>query len=187
MEEPLPDCFRYQPGWIDEPDAVFGELREVIAWEQNDITILGRTHPIPRLTCWMGDAPYVYSGVRNDPVPMPPRLELIKKRLEVETGVTYNSCLANLYRDGRDSISYHSDDEAELGDRPTIASISLGDRRRFHLKHVATGRRWTLELGAGDLLIMTDESQADYRHAVPKTSRPIGPRLNLTFRHFHTR
>jgi alkylated DNA repair dioxygenase AlkB len=194
MSEALPACFSYRPGWVTDADQALAELSAAIAWEQNDITIAGRTIPIPRLTCWMGDAAlraaqysaYVYSGVRNELVPMPPQLELIKKRLEDETGAAYNSCLANLYRDGRDSLSYHSDDEPELGPRPTIASVSLGDRRRFQLKHVASGQRWTLDLGAGDLLIMTDESQSDYRHAVPKTTRPIGPRLNLTFRFFHT-
>jgi alkylated DNA repair dioxygenase AlkB len=194
MSGALPACFSYRPGWVTDADQVLDELSAAIAWEQNDITIAGRTIPIPRLTCWMGDAAlraaqhsaYVYSGVRNELVPMPPQLELIKKRLEDETGAAYNSCLANLYRDGRDSLSYHSDDEPELGPRPTIASVSLGDRRRFQLKHVASGQRWTLDLGAGDLLIMTDESQSDYRHAVPKTTRPIGPRLNLTFRFFHT-
>jgi alkylated DNA repair dioxygenase AlkB len=186
MSEALPACFRYYPRWVSEADRVLADLVEGIAWEQNDITIAGRTTPIPRLTCWMGDAPYVYSGVRNDPVPMPPQLELIKERLEGETGAEYNSCLANLYRDGRDSIGYHSDDEPELGPRPTIASISLGERRRFHLKHGATGQRWTLDLGRGDLLIMTAESQSDYRHAVPKTAKAVGERLNLTFRYFHS-
>lgn len=182
--DPLPDCFDYRPGWIADAQQEFEELSTAIAWEQNDITIAGRTTPLPRLTCWMGDAAYTYSGVRNDPMPMPQRLRRIKERLETATAATYNSCLANLYRDGQDSIGYHSDDEPELGPRPVIASISLGGRRRFHLKHQRSGRRWTLELGAGDLLIMSGESQSDYRHAVPKTTRKIEPRLNLTFRRF---
>jgi alkylated DNA repair dioxygenase AlkB len=182
----LPGCFRYLPGWVGRPEQLYDDLVEQIDWEQNDITIAGRTTKIPRLTCWMGDAAYTYSGVRNEPRPLPAALEELQGRLVAESAAEYNSCLANLYRDGRDSIGYHSDDEPELGPRPTIASISLGDRRSFHLKQVATGRRWTLELGAGDLLIMSGESQADYRHAVPKTTRQVGPRMNLTFRRFDT-
>jgi alkylated DNA repair dioxygenase AlkB len=180
----LPDCFSYLPSWVDRPEQLFDELVEHLDWEQKDITIAGRTSKTPRLTCWMGDHAYTYSGVRNDPRPLPPSLARLQERLVAESGATYNSCLANLYRDGRDSIGYHSDNEPELGDRPTIASISLGSRRAFHVKQLATGERWTLDLGAGDLLIMRDESQADYRHAVPKTTRPVGPRMNLTFRDF---
>ena len=180
----LPPCFDYRPGWVVEPERMFGQLREAIAWEQNEISIAGRRRSLPRLTCWMGEAPYVYSGIRNEPLPMPAELQTVRRRLEAESQAGYNSCLANLYRDGRDSIGYHSDDEAELGLRPVIASISLGGRRRFLVKRVSDGRRWTLELGAGDLLIMRDESQADYRHAVPKTTRTVAPRINLTFRWF---
>ena len=94
----------------------------------------------------------------------------------------FNSCLANLYRDGSDSMGFHSDDEPELGPEPTIASVSLGARRRFVLRHRVTRERWTWDLGEGDLLVMRDESQRDYAHAVPKTTRPVGPRMNLTFR-----
>ena len=101
-----------------------------------------------------------------------------------ELAVAFNSCLANLYRDGSDSMGYHSDDEPELGPEPTIASISLGARRRFVLRHRISREQWAWELGEGDLLVMRDESQRDYAHAVPKTSRPIGPRMNLTFRQF---
>ena len=93
---------------------------------------------------------------------------------------------ANLYRDGTDSMGYHSDNETELGPRPTIASISLGDRRRFVLRHRVTREQWSWDLGHGDLLVMRDESQSDYAHAVPKTSRPVGPRMNLTFRLFRS-
>jgi 2OG-Fe(II) oxygenase superfamily len=102
-------------------------------------------------------------------------------------GVDFNSCLANLYRDGSDSMGFHSDDEPELGPEPIIASISLGARRRFVLRHRVSRERWSWNLGAGDLLVMRNESQRDYAHAVPKTSRRIGPRMNLTFRQFHIR
>ena len=183
-EAGLPSCFSYLPEWVGDPDRMFEELAATLDWEQRDISIAGRTTKIPRLTCWMGAAAYSYSGVRNEPRPAPPTIATLQDRLPRQTGAAYNSCLANLYRDGQDSIGYHSDDEPELGPRPTIASISLGARRRFTIKHRHTGQRWELDLGAGDLLVMTEESQADYRHAVPKTRRPIGPRMNLTFRWF---
>jgi alkylated DNA repair dioxygenase AlkB len=134
----------------------------------------------------MGEAAYAYSGLVNEPKPWPPALAALRDRLVAECGVGYNSCLANLYRDGSDSMAYHSDDEPELGPRPTIASVSLGARRRFSLRHRATRERWSLELGEGDLLLMSAESQSDYAHAVPKTSKAVCPRLNLTFRLFHS-
>jgi alkylated DNA repair dioxygenase AlkB len=182
VTQDLPPCFRYRPGWVPDADRLFADLVDLIAWEQKDITIAGRTTPTPRLTCWMGEAAYTYSGIRNEPRPLPPVLDNLQQRLAAETGAAFNSCLANLYRDGRDSMGYHSDDEPELGPRPTIASVSLGAARRFLIRRSADGQRWALDLGAGDLLIMSGESQAEFRHAVPKTSRPVGPRMNLTFR-----
>ena len=177
-----PECVRYQPAWLGSPAEVFAQLSDEIAWEQHDITLFGRTVPTPRLTAWMGDAAYRYSGVLNEPVPWPAALAVIRNRLVSELGAPFNSCLANLYRDGSDSMGYHSDDEPELGDRPTIASLSLGARRTFTLRHRVTRERWSWDLGDGDLLVMTGESQSDYAHAVPKTTKTIGARMNLTFR-----
>ncbi|MFP5282829.1 MAG: alpha-ketoglutarate-dependent dioxygenase AlkB family protein [Actinomycetes bacterium] len=174
----------YRPGWLPDAAEVFTALSAAIAWEQHAITLFGRTVPTPRLTAWMGDAAYRYSGVVNEPTPWPPLLTAIRDRLTEELGVEFNSCLANLYRDGSDSMGWHSDDEPELGPRPTIASVSLGARRLFAVRHRVNRERWTYPLGEGDLLVMREESQAAYAHAVPKTSRPVGPRMNLTFRRF---
>ena len=174
----------YRPGWVPDHLALLDRLRAEIAWEQHEITLFGRTVPTPRLTAWMGDAAYAYSGLVNQPKPWPAALAALRERLAAELGVGFNSCLANLYRDGSDSMGFHSDDEPELGPEPTIASLSLGDRRRFVLRHRATRQRWTWDLGAGDLLVMRDESQREYAHAVAKTSRPVGVRMNLTFRRF---
>ena len=179
-----PKCVDYYPGWVNDADQLFGVLRGDIAWEQHTITLYGRSVPTPRLTAWMADTAYRYSGIVNEPAPWPEPLAELRERLRNELGVSFNSCLANLYRDGADSMGYHSDDEPELGPRPTIASISLGDRRRFVLRHRMTRERWSWDLGHGDLLVMRDESQRDFAHAVPKTSRPVGPRMNLTFRCF---
>jgi alkylated DNA repair dioxygenase AlkB len=179
-----PSCVDYRPSWVPDHAALLDRLNAEIAWEQPEITLFGRTVPTPRLTAWMGDAAYAYSGVVNQPKPWPAALAALRERLGTELGVDVNSCLANLYRDGSDSMGFHSDDEPALGPEPTIASVSLGDRRRFVLRHRATRERWTWDLGGGDLLVMRDESQRDYAHAVPKTARPVGPRMNLTFRVF---
>ena len=181
---PSPTCVDYRPGWVPDPERVFAELQQAIGWEQHSIRIHGRILPTPRLTAWMGDAAYTYSGLSNDPQPWPAPLAALRDRLTADLGVAFNSSLANLYRDGRDSMGYHSDDEPELGPRPVIASISLGARRRFALRHRESRERWTWDLGEGDLLVMSEESQSDYAHAVPKTAREVGPRMNLTFRRF---
>jgi alkylated DNA repair dioxygenase AlkB len=187
MRQEVPGCVDYYPGWVDDPDRLFGVLEDEIAWEQHVITLYGRATPTPRLTAWMGHGVYRYSGIVNEPAPWPGVLASLRERLRRELGVDFNSCLANLYRDGTDSIGYHSDNESELGPRPTIASVSLGARRRFVLRHRGTHARWSWDLGQGDLLVMRDESQSDYTHAVPKTSRQVRPRMNLTFRWFQTR
>jgi alkylated DNA repair dioxygenase AlkB len=186
MGHEVPGCIDYYPGWVAHPDRLLGVLRDQIAWEQHAHTFYGHTMLTPRLTAWMGDGPYSYSGIVNEPAPWPALLAGLRERLRHELGVDFNSCLANLYRDGKDSMGYHSDNEPEMGPRPTIASVSLGDRRRFLLRHRTTGARWSWDLGEGDLLVMRDESQTDYTHAVPKTSRPVRPRMNLTFRCFQT-
>ena len=180
----VPGCVEFRPGWVTDDQSLFHQLQADITWEQPEITLFGRTVPTPRLTAWMGDAAYRYSGIVNEPIPWPSALAAVRERLKRELGVGFNSCLANLYRDGSDSMGFHSDDEPELGPEPTIASISLGARRRFVLRHRVSGERWSWDLGEGDLLVMRDESQRDYAHAVPKTTRVIGPRMNLTFREF---
>jgi len=180
-----PTCVTYHPAWVSQPDVAFHQLASELTWEQLPITLFGRTIPTPRLTAWVGDAAYAYSGVINQPQSWSPTLRALRDRLIAELGVPFNSCLANLYRDGSDSMGYHSDDEPELGPRPVIASVSLGTRRSFALRHRVTRQRWTWPLGAGDLLVMRNEAQSDYAHAVPKTARLVGPRMNLTFRQFY--
>jgi alkylated DNA repair dioxygenase AlkB len=121
------------------------------------------------------------------PRPWADALAGLRDRLETHTGVRFTGVLANYYRDGRDSMGWHADDERELGPTPDdirVASISLGAPRRFVLRSrgVDPSRRIELALGHGDLLIMAGTTQRHYQHAVPKTARPVGPRLNLTFR-----
>ncbi len=181
----------FDPHWLpaQAADALLARLRETIAWQVHRIRLFGREHPAPRLSCWIGDAgaSYRYSGVRFEPHPWPEALRPVRARLARELGIDFNSVLANLYRDGRDAMGWHSDDEPELGASPVIASLSLGATRRFLLKRRdGTERAQTLELGHGSLLVMAGDTQRHYRHALPRTARAVGPRLNFTFRRIIT-
>lgn len=161
------------------------ELRCTLAWQQKPIVIFGREVLQPRLTAWYGDADcsYVYSGKRNEPLAWTPLLNELREAVQTLTGARFNSVLANCYRDGQDSMGWHSDDEPELGPEPVIASLSFGATRRFCLQHRKhKHQRLELQLQDGDLLLMAGATQAHYRHALPKTARPCGERLNFTFR-----
>ena len=175
----------YRPGWLppDEADALFTGLRDTVPWQVHRIRMRGREIASPRLSCWMGDegAAYAYSGARFEPHPWPALLSPLRLRLKAECRGAFNGVLANLYRDGRDAMGWHRDDEPELGDAPLIASLSLGGTRRFLLKD-ARGDRHAVALAGGDLLLMSGDSQRLYRHALPRTARPVAPRINLTFR-----
>lgn len=177
----------FDPHWLDigEADALFAELLARVPWEIHRIRLFGRLVDSPRLSCWIGDpeAVYTYSGTRFVPHAWPEALLPIRERLNRECGVDFNSVLANLYRDGADSMGWHSDSEAELGPRPDIASLSLGATRRFALKDRRdAARKLALELPPGSLLLMRGDTQTHYRHALPRTAKPVGPRINLTFR-----
>jgi alkylated DNA repair dioxygenase AlkB len=137
------------------------------------------------LTAWYGDpgAAYTYSGLRNEPNAWNESLIEILDALYAFTAVRFNSVLLNRYRDGNDSLSWHADDEPELGVAPTIASVSLGVSRIFKLRKTDNSKEETsLRLENGSLLLMTGHSQTDYRHSVPKEKRLLGERINLTFR-----
>ena len=160
-----------------------------IPWTRHRLRIFGREVEAPRLSCWIGDpdAMYRYSGTRFTPELWPAALVPVRDAVSEAAGVAFNSVLANLYRDGRDAMGWHSDDERELGPEPVIASLSLGATRRFVLKARAAdadGRfaRHVLELPHGSLLVMRGDTQTRFRHALPRTARPVGPRINLTFR-----
>ena len=177
----------FVPGWLPagEADALYDALMQQVAWETHRIRMFGRMVDSPRLSCWIGDpgASYVYSRVRFEPRPWPAALAALRSRVDAAAGVAMNSVLANLYRDGRDAMGWHSDDEPELGPRPVIASISLGGTRRFAFRHRHDpARKCTLELPHGSLLLMAGDTQAQWRHALPRTARPVPPRINLTFR-----
>ncbi len=160
-------------------------LQQELHWEQPQITVFGRRHPIPRLNAWYGDpgCHYGYSGHRLPLHSWHPQLAELRQRLQ-QGGLVVNSVLANWYRDGNDSNGWHSDDERELGRNPLIVSLSLGETRSFHLRHKqrrAPNRQ--LLLPSGSLLIMAGTTQHCWQHSLPKTRRVCGDRLNLTFRY----
>jgi len=181
----IPACVTHTSGWLDpiEADDLFATLTTSVPWEQKALLMYGREVATPRLTCWIGNDSYTYSGTTNVAHAWLPELEELRARLETATAARYNSCLANLYRGGADSVSWHSDDEPELGVNPTIASISLGDTRDFKLRNEATREVSTIPLSHGDLVVMRGESQTAWRHSVPKRAH-AGTRINLTFRYY---
>ncbi len=169
-----------------ESDRLLQGLVQNTPWRQDKIRLFGKEIDQPRLTAWYGDPgkSYTYSGLRLEPLPWTPLLLEIKGSVEKAAGGAFNSVLLNYYRNGQDSMGWHSDDEPELGAEPTIASLSLGARRRFVLRHRSDpDRKLALDLAAGSLLVMAGQTQQHYRHALPRTRRAVGERINLTFRH----
>jgi alkylated DNA repair dioxygenase AlkB len=174
----------HDPGWLGagEAWALFEALREALPWERHRITVYGRHLEAPRLSCWIGDAAYAYSGTRFEPHPWPAAMATVRERLERELDAGFNSALANLYRDGRDRLGFHRDSEPELGPEPLIASVSLGETRRFRLRERKGRGSLGMDLAHGSLLVMAGATQRNWLHAVPPTTRAVGPRINLTFR-----
>jgi alkylated DNA repair dioxygenase AlkB len=177
------------PELVPDPDGVWmAGLVDELPLHVEVYRMGGREVRSPRLVSWHGDpgTGYAYSGVPHEPAPWTPRVSELRARVEAATGLRFNSVLANLYRDGQDSVGWHADAEPEIGpsveDR-WVASLSFGHPRRFVLCHKKTGARHELALGNGALLVMRGATQSHWRHSVPKTTRPVGPRLNLTFRH----
>ena len=182
---PTPEVDWY-PDWLTPATAAraLTQLIDEVAWRQDTIgTPAGRV-ALPRLTAWQGesDAVYVYSGIRNEPQPWTPAVAELKAVAEAICGARFNSVLINRYRSGADSMGWHADREPELGAQPVIASVSLGVARTFDLRHNKTGVVQSFSLKGGSLLVMKGNTQADWRHRVPKEPRVTGERINLTFR-----
>jgi alkylated DNA repair dioxygenase AlkB len=156
-------------------------IRET-AWRAETVMVFGQRHLQPRLTAWYGEASYTYSGLTLDPLPFTPLLQAIRAAVEAATGHRYNSVLLNYYRDGRDSMGMHSDDEPELGPQPAIASVSFGATRAFILRHKRTRETVKIDLTDGSLLFMGGALQHNWLHGINKSARAPGPRVNLTFR-----
>ncbi len=174
-------------GWLTPAaaDRHFLALQTEIEYSRHRVRLFGREHLSPRLSAWIGDADavYRYSGTLHQPLAWTATLSELRARLNSELTYRFNSVLVNRYRDGNDSMGWHSDDERELGPDPLIASVSLGSTRSFRLKsREKGGPERSFELDHGSLLLMAGATQRLYRHALPKTRRPVGERINLTFR-----
>jgi len=173
----------YLPGYFPSPeaDALFSELNSCLDWSQETAFIFGRKVPVPRLTAWYGPTSYVYSGIMHPAHPFPQVLRHVAESIEPVAG-DFDCALANMYRDGKDGVSWHSDNEMLWGDRATIASVSFGATRSFRLRHKSSGENLSVELGHGSVLYMSGETQRCWLHTIPKTGRTVGSRINLTFR-----
>lgn len=178
---------RYYPQFLSEVEADlhFTNLQTELAWKSFPIKMFGKMVEQPRLVAWHGlpEVAIKYSGVKIAPSPFTPTLLLIKQKIEAELGLAFNGVLCNLYRNEKDSMGWHADDEKYLGQNPVIPSLSLGAVRTFQLKSKTTASvKANLLLEHGSLLIMQGETQANFKHQLPKTSKPCAPRINLTFR-----
>ncbi|OLQ74774.1 DNA repair protein [Photobacterium proteolyticum] len=174
----------WAPNFISAIDAddYFHRLSAGLNWQQETIRMFGREVLQPRLQAWCGEAVYSYSGLTMYPAPWTPDLLAIKSACEQVCYCRFNSVLANLYRNGQDYMGWHQDNETELGPQPTIASVSLGEGRRFVLKHLASKQKVEFNLQSGSLLVMAGTTQQFWSHSVPKTQRFKNPRINLTYR-----
>ena len=187
LEEPgeikLPDAeLFYYPELFEakKADELLTRLKDGIEWTQNTIRFYGKESLVPRLEAWYGDQgkSYAYSGIHMEAKPWTEELLTIKQAIEQVAGVEFNSVLINYYRDGKDRVAWHSDDEKELGQNPIIGSVSLGAERKFKLRHKkykGNGLKTEIMLQHGSFLLMKGPTQHHWMHEIPRTAKPIGP------------
>ncbi len=184
----LPDAdISYYPNFFDtdKADTIFKELLNKTPWQQDNITVYGKNHLQPRLTALYGNEgkPYFYSNIKMQPHHWTLLLQKIKFHIESQIATNFTTVLLNLYRDGNDSNGWHADNEKELGQNPVIASVSFGAERVFQLKHnTDKSLKKSIILEHGSLLIMKGTTQHFWKHQIPKTTKKVGSRINLTFR-----
>lgn len=177
----------YYPNFFNKTsaDVYFKDLLINTPWQHDKIKVFGKIYNQPRLTAFFANnnKSYSYSNITMQPHKFEGTLLHIKDIIQKELHISFTSCLANLYRDGKDSNGWHADDEKELGKHPIIASLSFGQDRVFHLKHKKDKTlKHKLRLEHGSLLLMQGQTQENWLHQIPKTSKKIEERLNLTFR-----
>jgi alkylated DNA repair dioxygenase AlkB len=181
--EPFPPV-AYYPAFLaaDESNGWF-ERSQALAWTRDTINMYGKTIPVPREECLYGDdLRYQYRGTTISALPWPDLLIEMRERIERLSGFKFNFAVGNRYLTGKDSIGWHADDFPQIGKRPAIASLSLGAARNFKLKNKESGETFDYRLESGSLLIMLPGCQDYWLHALPKTVRPVGERINWTFR-----
>ncbi len=176
------------PDFLTESEStnLFERLLESTSWNQDEIQIFGKWHKQPRLTAIYADkgVKYSYSGLTQKTAPWPDYLLPVKQKIESTAGADFNLVLLNYYRDGQDSMGWHSDDEKELGKNPCIASLSIGAARdfKFRPKKNIDAKPFIVNLSNGSLLIMIGETQEHWQHSIAKSKKVLAPRINLTFR-----
>lgn len=186
----MPDAnLKYFPNFIPpaEASSIMHALQHSLNWRQEQITLYGKTHDVPRLQAWFGDedASYEYSNLIMRPLPWTPILLELKQKCEKASNTPFNSVLANLYRHGQDGMGRHADNEAELGKQPVIASLSFGEERNLDFYHNQSKDKVRLPLANGSLLIMSGDTQTHWQHSMAKTKKKLAARINLTFRYIH--
>lgn len=187
----LPDAeLIYYPDFLQPKmaDFLYAYLLNSIPWKQQNIKLFGKEIPQPRLTAFFAEKgiSYTYSGLQLQSNSFLSEIQKFKEQVEKISEINFNTCLANLYRDGKDSMGWHADDEKVLGENPVIASISLGGVRRFQWKHKTKSLKEELALEHGSLLLMKGSMQHFWKHQLPKTTKQISPRINLTFRKIYS-
>jgi alkylated DNA repair dioxygenase AlkB len=184
----LPDAdLEYYPNFFDfeKANELFEQLKTNVTWQQDEITIFGKTINQPRLTALYGNQgkPYSYSNIVMQPHSWSPLIMFIKNEIETVCNQNFTTVLLNYYRNGNDSMGWHADDEKELGRNPIIASVSFGAERVFQMKHnTIPNLKQNIILEHGSLLLVKGTTQHFWKHQIPKTSKPIAGRINLTFR-----
>jgi len=184
----LPNAeIQYFPNFINKRNAdnYFEYLKSEVKWQQDEITVFGKTYNQPRLTALYAnnDKPYSYSNITMYPEAFSPEIEALKTKIEKKVNYKFTTVLLNLYRNGNDSNGWHADNEKELGKNPVIASLSFGEVRPFHFKHRTLKKeRYKLTMEHGSLLVMRGQMQHYWVHQIAKTKKQIGARINLTFR-----
>jgi len=182
----LPEGFNYFPDLISFQKGLdlYEHLTTNLKWQQPLIKVFGKTHPIPRLQSFVADegVQYAYSNHVLENQEWTQALLLMRKKLQQHYDQSFNALLLNWYRDGQDTMGWHSDDEAELGLDPLIISISLGAARKFKIKNKRSGEQWSLLLEHGSCLVMSGNSQQAFQHSLPKQMKVKKGRINLTFR-----
>ncbi|MBB2146829.1 alpha-ketoglutarate-dependent dioxygenase AlkB [Pedobacter sp. LMG 31464] len=182
--------YNFEPNFYNknEADRLYNVLLQNVSWKQESMNIYGKKINLPRLTAWYGDTEkyYSFSGIHLQPLPWLPELSKIKEKIQQFANAEFNSVLLNLYRNGNDSISWHTDAESELGINPIIGSVNFGETRKFQLRHKRTNEKIEIDLNHGSGLVMQGSLQHHWQHQVPKISRPAEQRINLTFRFIKT-
>ena len=189
FEIPIPDGkLTFHEGFfsLEESQSLKQSLIKTIDWTQDEVVVYGKRHKIPRLNAWYGDEgkTMTYSGLTLNPKPWTKELLEIKIKVEEASGTKFNSCLLNYYRNGKDGMGWHQDNEKELGKNPIIASVTFGESRPFQLKHISNKslKKVDIQLTNGSLLVMAGETQHYWKHQIPKTTKQLSERINLTFR-----